>query len=196
MLYLLLIHYGMIIYIYIYITKYNDINIYQYYECISKYGCIDTFMYTPYSFSNPFWSQHEPAIICKSCVFQEYWDFEFGDSSYNIWIFELPVAVHHLARIISALVLRLWRNRYWLCAKATKKERERGRQRGRKRESYSRTARGRNIIGKQIQSLKNVRGPHEVTNCLMVHQRGKPCREAPSFMIERTRRTRPSKAIH
>ena len=34
---------------------------------------------------------------------EEYWDFEFGDSSYNIWIFDLPVAILNLERIFGAL---------------------------------------------------------------------------------------------
>eukprot|EP00913_Durusdinium_trenchii_P014884 g13959.t1 len=38
---------------------------------------------------------------------REWWDFEFGDSSYNVWIFDLPVAVALLGRIISDLYLRM-----------------------------------------------------------------------------------------
>ncbi|CAK9051035.1 unnamed protein product, partial [Durusdinium trenchii] len=38
---------------------------------------------------------------------KEWWDFEFGDSSYNVWIFDLPVAVALLGRIISDLYLRM-----------------------------------------------------------------------------------------
>jgi len=39
--------------------------------------------------------------------FKEYWQFEFGDSSYNIWICDLPVAVQNLERIIGDLYLRM-----------------------------------------------------------------------------------------
>lgn len=38
---------------------------------------------------------------------KEYWDFEFGDSSYNIWIFDLPVAILNLERIFGDLFLRM-----------------------------------------------------------------------------------------
>eukprot|EP00435_Cladocopium_sp_Y103_P007484 s2217_g2.t1 len=38
---------------------------------------------------------------------KEYWDFEFGDSSYNIWIFDLPVAILNLERIFGDLYLRM-----------------------------------------------------------------------------------------
>jgi hypothetical protein len=46
---------------------------------------------------------------------QEYWDFEFGDSSYNIWIFDLPVAILNLERIFGALSCWRWLLRTTCC---------------------------------------------------------------------------------